>query len=150
MVDTNPEERDLKPTAALPALPEPTEQEQAAIAASRDKLGSKPQPPRVTVQLSASGQSCFDASHNDGRGWITHLRGTVGSNSSDFAMMGIRSLTSVLGADLAPEDKAAAVNSMLAVISGAAPQNEVEGMLAVQMAASHQLAMTLLARVGRA
>jgi Trk K+ transport system NAD-binding subunit len=39
---------------------------------------------------------------------------------------------------------------MLAVVSGVAPQNEVEGVLAVQIAASHHLAMTLLARVGRA
>jgi hypothetical protein len=35
---------------------------------------------------------------------------------------------------------ATAVNSMLAVISGAAPHNGVEGILAAQMAASHQLA----------
>jgi hypothetical protein len=132
------------------ALPEPTEREQADIASYRDKFVSRPQPPTVSVQVSAAGQPCFDASHSDGRGWITHLKGSVGSNSSDFALGNLQSLTRLLGTDLSAEDKAAAVNSMLAVISGAAPQNEVEGMLAVQMAASHQLAMTLLSRVGRA
>jgi hypothetical protein len=135
---------------SLPARPEPTEKEQAAITRTRQKLDAQPQPPQVSVQVSADGQPYFDASHSDGRGWMTHLKGTVGSNSSDFALGSLQSLTALLGAEMSPADKAAAVNSMLAVVSGAAPQNEVEGMLAVQMAASHQLAMTLMARVGRA
>lgn len=135
---------------AVPALPEPTKRERATIDQARQKLETKPLPPQVSVQLSADGQPCFDASHSDGRGWMTHLKGTVGSTSSAYALGTIQSLTSLLGADVSAEAKAAAVNSMLAVVSGVAPQNEVEGMLAVQMAASHQLAMTLMARVGRA
>ena len=134
----------------FPARPEPTEQEQGVIVRTRQKLDAHPQPPRISVQVSADGQPYFDASHADGMGWITHLKGTVGSNSTDYALGNLHSLTKLLGVDVSAADKAEAVNTMLAVISGAAPHNEVEGMLAVQMAASHQLAMTLMARVGRA
>jgi hypothetical protein len=137
-------------TSLLPAVPEPTEQEQAVIARTRQKLDARPQPPRVSTQRSADGQLCFAASHSDGGGWETHLQGAVGSNSCDFAVESLNSLTKLLGGDLSPDSQVSAVNSMLAVVSGVAPQNEVEGVLAVQIAASHHLAMTLLARVGRA
>jgi hypothetical protein len=139
-----------KMTKNLPELPNPTAKEQAAIARTRQKIDAQPQPPRVSIQLSADGQPCFDASHSDGIGWMTHLTGTFGSNSSDFALENLQFLMKFPRAGLAPDDAAVAVNSLLAVISGIAPQNEVESVLAVQMAASHQLAMTLLSRAARA
>lgn len=149
-MSTKPPSKNAKAATALPALPEPTPREQAAIATSRQKLDTLPRPPRISIQVASGGQTYFDASHNDGIGWISHLGASVGSASPDFTSEILCSLTSLLGADLSPEDKAAGVNAMLAVVSGAAPQNEVEGVLAVQLAASHQLAMALLARAGRA
>jgi len=75
-------------------------------------------------------------------------QGTVGSNSCDFAVESLNSLTKLLGDDLSPDGQVSAVNSMLAVVSGVGPQNEVEGVLDVQIAGCHQLAMTLLASIG--
>jgi hypothetical protein len=149
-MSTKRQKRDAEAHSASSVLPEPTPREQAAIVASRQKFDTLPRSPRISIQVASSGQTYFDASHNDGVGWISHLGASVGSASSDFTSEILQSLTSLLGADLSPEDKAAAVNAMLAVVSGAAPQNEVESVLAVQLAASHQLAMVLLARAGRA
>jgi hypothetical protein len=42
------------------------------------------------------------------------------------------------------------MNAALALIEGVAPQNEVEGSLAVQMAATHSASMAVLARIGSA
>jgi hypothetical protein len=53
-------------------------------------------------------------------------------------------------ADLTPGERTIAVNSMLAAVSGVQPQNEVEATLAVQMAATHHLAMTFLERAQQA
>jgi hypothetical protein len=57
----------------------------------------------------------------------------------------------ILGAfNLPPEERTRAVNAMLAVIAGVRPRNETDGVLAAQMAATHQLAMTLLERTRQA
>jgi hypothetical protein len=73
-----------------------------------------------------------------------------GSSSSEYAAEQLQQLMKLTDDRVSAVDKQGAANAMLATVAGAKPQNEVEGVLAVQIAASHQLAMTLLARVGRA
>jgi hypothetical protein len=73
-----------------------------------------------------------------------------GSSSLEFALHQLQFLTKIPKADLPPADQTMAVNAMLAAIAGVQPQNETEGALAVQMAATHHLAMTLLERTKNA
>jgi hypothetical protein len=104
----------------------------------------------MTVQKTADGQISADASHNDGRGWLLLLADKLGSSSTEFALEQLNLLMRTTKADLAPADKMTAVNSMLAAVAGVQPQNETEGALAVQMAATHHLAMTFLERAKQA
>ncbi|WP_404292123.1 hypothetical protein ACD578_07810 [Microvirga sp. RSM25] len=105
---------------------------------------------RVITGQSANGEPRLDASHSDVGGWVDRLTDMFGSSSSSFAIEQLQLLMKMTGANLSPEAEEMAVNAMLATIAGAQPQNEMEGLLAVQMAATHQIAMTLLSRIGRA
>jgi hypothetical protein len=50
------------------------------------------------------------------------------------------------GADQTPEDQAKCIDTVLASLTGIKPRDEVEGMLAVQMTSTHNLAMKFLSR----
>lgn len=135
---------------AQPELPTPSEREKVAISGAQQKLATRPRPVRVVTRQSADGQPNLDVSHSDVDGWVDRLRETFGSSSPEFAFEQLQQLIKLASSNLSPEAKEVAVNAMLATVAGVQPQNEMEGVLAVQMAATHQLAMTLLARVGRA
>lgn len=128
-------------------LPTPSEREQIAIAEAQQKLATRPRPVRVVTRQSADGQPNLDVSHSDVDGWVDRLRETFGSSSPEFAFEQLQQLIKLVSSNLSPEAKELAVNAMLATVAGVQPQNEMEGVLAVQMAATHQTAMTLLARV---
>ncbi len=142
--------KEPKPTAASSGLPDPTERERADIVAACRNHKKRSRPVRMTIQETADGRVSADASHSDGRGWLLVLADKLGSSSAEFALEQLNFLMGTAKADLAPADKMTAVNSMLAAVAGVQPQNETEGALAVQMAATHHLAMTLLERAKNA
>jgi hypothetical protein len=145
-----PNKQRPQPPSASSGLPDPTERERADIvAACRNHRGRRRQV-RMTVQKAADGQFSADASHNDGRGWLLVLADRLGSSSTEFALEQLNLLMKTTKGDLAPADKMTAVNSMLAAVASVQPQNETEGALAVQMAATHHLAMTFLERAKQA
>ncbi|WP_165820396.1 hypothetical protein [Microvirga sp. KLBC 81] len=150
MKSPKPQKRTTKALAAVPESPNPSERELSAIAADRQKLATLSRPVRVGVQRSAAGHLCIGAPHNDEGGMLDRLSAALGSNSSELALETLQGLIQITRADLSPEDRAMAVNGMLAIVSGVQPQNAMEGALAVQIAATHHVAMMLLARVGRA
>jgi hypothetical protein len=152
LIMTSPKQQKRKTmaVAAVPELPNPSEREQATIAADGQKLATFPRPVRVVVQRSAEGHLCIGAPHNDEGEMLDRLSAALGSNSSALALETLQGVIQMTRADLSLEDRAIAVNAMLAIVSGVQPQNAIEGALAVQMAATHQLAMNLLTRVGRA
>jgi hypothetical protein len=142
-------QKSAKATNAM-ELPDPTERERTAIAAARGSLRKRPRPLRVETQTTADGQPCMGASHSDERGWMVRLTEMFGSGSPEFALEQLQLLMKIPKTDLAPSDKMTAVNSMLAAVAGVQPRNETEAALAVQMAATHHLAMTLLERAKNA
>jgi hypothetical protein len=150
MTNSNPQRPSAGAIAAIPTLPEPSEREQADIVQARKKLEQRPSPTRAMIQPSANGQPCIGASHSDELGWLDCLTDLFGSSSPEFALEQFQSLMRLTNADQSADDRESAVNSMLAIVSGVQPQSEMEGVLAVQLAAAHQLAMNLLTRVGRA
>jgi hypothetical protein len=147
---TRKQQKRTKADAASPDLPEPTERERAAIAAALNNVQRRPRPARVAAQQTPDGQPCMGASHSDERGWVLRLTEMFGSGSAEFALEQLQLLMKTVQTDLPPEARAIAVNAMLAVVAGVQPQNEVEGVLAVQMAATHHLAMALLERTRQA
>ena len=74
---------------------------------------------------------------------------TFGTASNDFASVAFsQMLEAMRDRDGSPTQ--IGMNAALAIVDGLEPDNEVEALLAVQMAATHGLAMTLLGRSRRA
>ena len=83
----------------------------------------------------------------EGKLWWARLNKALGTSSSAFVNA---SLFQLQGAARLPGDgiSEVAVNAALALIEAVAPKDEVEAALAVQMAATHSAAMTVLVRLG--
>lgn len=100
----------------------------------------------VTVSLTRTADNSLDLNcpHDDPRGWLIRLGDAFGTRSDTFA---VGQLNSLLGM-VRPEEGAPEIeaNTMLAAVEAVRPENEMEGMLAVQMAATHRLAMECLQR----
>lgn len=147
---TRKQQKRKRADASSPNLPEPTERERAAIAAALNNVQRRPRPARVATQQTPDGQPCMGASHSDERGWVVRLTEMFGSSSPEFALEQLQLLMKTARTDVPPEERTMAVNAMLAVVAGVQPQNETEGVLAVQMAATHHLAMAFLERARQA
>jgi hypothetical protein len=104
--------------------------------------------PRVALKLTQKG-CCLKGgpNHADAKGWTNRILDAFGTTSSDFLVTEVARIHKALG--ITGEDGEARANAALAVIDGIRPKNEVEAMLASQMAVTHQLAMEVLGRARR-
>jgi hypothetical protein len=84
--------------------------------------------------------------HSDGQGWRTRLEDALGTASPAFVDAELVRLMTVFS-DRAGIIDERAVNAALAVIDGLKPQNEIEAMLAAQIAVTHGLMMKFSARL---
>jgi len=105
-----------------------------------------PAPVRVKLQR----KSCYSAKAHppdgDGKIWWSRLKKALGTASSAFvetSLFQLQASARLPGGGISE----LGVNSALALIEGAAPKDEIEGALAVQMACTHIAAMALLARL---
>jgi hypothetical protein len=81
----------------------------------------------------------------EGRIWWNRLKKALGTSSSDFvtaSLFQLQSAARLPGSGISE----IAVNSALALIEAAAPQDEMEGALMLQMACTHTAAMAVLSR----
>jgi hypothetical protein len=113
--------------------------------------GPEQRRPAVRVKLRRIDASLSKAYPPDGEGkiWWGRLKKTLGTTSSDFVDA---SLYQLQAAARLPNSGISeiAMNGALAMIEAAAPRNEIEAALAVQMACTHSAAMSVLARFSRA
>jgi hypothetical protein len=134
--------------APTPKL-EPTEAEIALTWEAVKRRQDKPQPVTLTVEEVRGEQSTVGPDHNDVRGWLIRLGDTFGTKSDDFTRVQLNAIMSTVSKELSAKEQALMTNSMLAAIAAVQPRDETEGMLAMQMAATHSLAMSLLRQTGR-
>jgi hypothetical protein len=82
----------------------------------------------------------------EGENWWRRLNKALGTTSSDFVNA---SLFQIQAAARSPWGGISelAMNAALAMIEAAAPKDEIEGALAIQMACTHTAAMAVLARL---
>jgi hypothetical protein len=82
----------------------------------------------------------------EGENWWRRLNKALGTTSSDFVNV---SLFQIQAACRSPWGGISelAINAAIAMIEAAAPKDEIEGALAVQMACTHTAAMTILAKL---
>ncbi len=133
-----------KAPALPPDRPEPSPREQEAISAARRRRADRS--PRLTLAGTQKGKALnIHAPHSDDPGWGVRLHEAFGTTSPSFAARSLDQLGSSLRQFQQPQTTSD-LNVGLAVVDGLKPENEIEAMLAIQMAATHDAAMTMLAR----
>jgi hypothetical protein len=139
-------------TVGLPiaqAKQHPSESEQAAIIQAAKRATSRPKPLSTSLKAKKEGgpiKTHVGPAHNDHDGWSIRLLDALGTRSADFANAEVeRILFAMTPRDGMPTE--AQLNAAVAVLNGARPRDEIEAMLASQMAVTHALAMDLLGRV---
>jgi hypothetical protein len=130
---TNTTNNALTPVAAQPGRP-PVNQ---------------PGPSRVRVKLRRINANRVKAYPPDGesKAWWRRLKKALGTKSSDFvntSLFQLQAAAQLPGSGISE----VTLNAALAMIEAAAPKDEIEGALAVQMACTHTAAMVVLARLG--
>lgn len=128
--------------------PQPTVRQQEVLARAAGRFAARRIP--VSVAVIQDGSTIkVDARHADADGHIKHLLDSCGTASIDFAEAIVSQLTEATRLSTAEKPSETRLNSMLAVLSGIAPSDELEAMLAAQMAITHDLAMDMAGRAKR-
>jgi hypothetical protein len=123
---------------------EPKPQERAAVEAWFERRRQRAPAPRLKVEKKgAASQVGLDHPHPE-TGSIL-LMAAVGTSSADFLQSLISQLVNAGSKGPAADEDGA--NFMLAVVTGIEPRDEVEAMLASQMAAVHMATMTFARRL---
>lgn len=131
-------------TQAKPESRAPSDAEMQRMVQAHARYEERHQPVTADVTRDPNGAIVLDVPHDDQRGWLFRLGDAVGTRSDEFALNQLRHILSMIPAEDPKPDHSA--NAMLAAVDAVRPENEIEGMLAVQMAATHQLAMVALGR----
>ena len=131
--------------SALPALPyEPTPRERATLDAWQDRKRAHPPSPRIKVAKQGKG-SCIEFDHPHPPTGGTLALQAIGTTSGDFLDGLIRQLANATNQK--GEADEASLNFMFSVVEGVQPKDEIEAMLAAQMAAAHMATMTFARRL---
>jgi hypothetical protein len=104
-------------------------------------------PVRVKLQRVDAGSSKTYPPDGQGKIWWARLKEALGTSSSDFVNASLFQLQRAAQLPCSGISELA-MNASLAMIEAAAPQNEIEGALAVQMVCAHSAAIAVLARFG--
>ena len=133
--------------ASTPAITyQPTVREQAALKAHADRVEQSKPAPRIKV-TNGDGETKLEPDHPDLGLGTSLLMEAIGTADHDFLVAFIKQLASASsGKDRVDEE---ALNFMLAVVKGIEPQDQIETMLAAQMAAVHSAVMTFTRRLAR-
>ena len=108
--------------------------------------------PRVRVEYAQDEEGVLKllgGAHNDHQGWLTRMQDVFGTRGTDFAVSQLNRLM-VVCRETDGKIDGTRLNGLLAMIEGAAPANEMQAALAVQMAMTHAAAQTVLQRAMRA
>jgi hypothetical protein len=135
-----------KPAANTPAKPyEPTPLEQRSLDAFRARAKEKPALPRFKVVEGKGGVQQVVPDHPDLATACVLLSEAIGSRDSDFLICLLGQLANVGSNGLKVDELGA--NFMLSVVKGIEPRDQIEAMLAAQMAATHNAIMTFARRL---
>jgi hypothetical protein len=122
-----------KPAAAAPAVADPSRRQR---------------PVRVKLTRADAFEAATYPPDGETENWWRRLNQALGTVSSDFTNA---SLLQLQAAARSPYGKISetAMNAALAMVEAAAPRDEIEAALAIQMACTHTAAMAVLAKIDR-
>ncbi len=131
--------------AILADTPAPSKRQKDRIATAQERRKGRPARVRIKVHSSGNNTATISPVHNDWQGHADHFNDAFGTSSDAFSTELLQQLGGVVGTDPQVISEQP-TNAALAAVDGIAPQNEAEAMLAVQMAATHNVAMFVLKR----
>src|ERR1700730_8631978 len=103
-------------------------------------------PVRVKVFLADGKVAPVHPPDGDGRNWWRRLNKALGTTSSDFVNASLFQIQSACRSPWGGISELS-MNAALAMIEAAAPKDEIEAALAVQMGCTHTAAMAVLAKL---
>src|SRR4051794_32591467 len=136
---------EAKPTKPLAAPYRPTPKEDRAIQALRYRRAEKHPTARIKVTHTKGGPAQIASDHPDPITGGQLLMAALGTTSHAFTYGLLDQLVDA-GSKGAKADEDG-INFMLAVIAGLEPRDEIEAMLAAQMAAVHRATLTFARRL---
>ncbi|MBW3560055.1 MAG: hypothetical protein KY449_09860 [Proteobacteria bacterium] len=137
-------ENTRKAVAAVPSRPAPTERDIAAGQRAKERIKARPKRPQLDPAKGsgADGSLAVQSPHSDDGLFAASVGDAFGTTSDAFTNRAMLHLaTAMQRPGTAPLE---GLNTGLAIVAGVQPENEVEAMLAVQMAATHEAAMQML------
>jgi hypothetical protein len=108
-------------------------------------LEQRKPPVRVQLRRVHAGLSEHHPPEGNEKVWQARLQKALGTTSGDFVEASLHQLQAAARLPGSGVSELA-VNAGLALIESAAPRNEIEGALSVQMAGTHMASMTMLGR----
>ena len=132
-------------TQAVAAPYEPTPEEDKAALALAARRAARPPAPAVKASQKRDGTTRVALDHPDPVLGSVLLTQALGSTSFDFSDGLLTQLASAGSKGPAADERG--INFMLAVVTGLEPRDEVEAMLAAQMAAVHMATLTFARRL---
>jgi hypothetical protein len=137
-----------KKAVKLPAKTyEPTPQESQAVTTYMAGVKAKPAVPGIKVVQGKDGSNQLALNHPDTLVASCLLLEAVGTKDPDFLGGILGQLANVASKGQTVDE--AGLNFMVSMVKGVAPRDQVEAMLAVQMAAVHDATMTLARRLNK-
>jgi hypothetical protein len=134
--------RSAKVAATVPAAPKPkpTERDLAVGREARERVRARRKRPQVVGDPGQPGVA--QSPHSDTATFAATYLDTFGTTSDDFAERATKQLSSAMYWEgIGPVES---LNAGLAIVAGVQPENEIEAMLAIQMAATHEAALSML------
>src|SRR5215211_8180245 len=133
-------------TTAVAAPYEPKPQERLMLEAARERRRARPPSPRFKLEQTGRA-TALALDHPDLSTGSLLLMEALGTASMDFVNPFVNQLASVASPGQEPDEDG--LNFMLAVIDGIQPKDEIEAMLAGQMAATHLGTMAMARRLNQ-
>ena len=135
----------LEPVQAPAPPPAPGKRTKAAIAHATARNAARRRRVEVRGDV-ADGTLHLSPCHSDQQGFGEQYENALGSTTPAFQNRLLVEIRNVTGTTDAESD----ANVALAILDGVQPENEIEALLAAQMAATHSVAMHMLAKARRA
>ena len=127
-------------------LPAPGPAERAAIEAARADTSRRPPRLKVDIETGKKNEIArIGPTHADTAGWLQRLNNVFGSCDDAFATAELNQLIRASCLKDGSVDPTR-LNALLSIVDGIKPQNELEAMIACQLAVTHGLAMDLVQR----
>lgn len=129
-------------------MPEPNGRDAVSIARATGRVSARHK--RAAVKLEGKAEDLKVTSpHSDAAGHTRQMLDAFGTPSIDFMNSTFSQLLNAIADKGSEVPTEVSTNAALAVMSGIEPGNEVEALMASQMAATHSLAMMMIGRTRR-